>query len=83
MVISEKSMGAVSERAGPTDSTRQHTLGVHEVGDGNGVNAVRLGRLRVEDDVGARLRTSAEVLLTKSLNLRLDGSASLRKECQS
>ena len=54
------------------------TLGVHEVGDGDGVKAVRLGGLGVEDDVGARLRPGrSQVLLAESLEFSLDGIASL------
>lgn len=59
---------------------RELTLSVHEVGDGDGVNAIRLGGLGVENDIGARLGTGrSQILLSKSLNLLLNREASLER----
>jgi hypothetical protein len=57
------------------------TLSVHEVGDGYGVNAIDLGSLRVEDDVGTTGRAvGTKVLLAEVLNLLLDGGTLLFRQ---
>ena len=53
------------------------TLSVHEVGDRNGVDTIRLGRLAVEHDINTAGWASTEVLLSKLLNLLLNRRAGL------
>jgi hypothetical protein len=47
-------------------------LGIHEVGDGNRVPALDLGRLVVEHDLGTASRADAHVLLAELLDVGLD-----------
>ncbi len=58
---------------------RELTLGIHEVGDGDGVAALDLSNVCVEHDVGAALGASAEILLAELVDLGLDGGALLYK----
>jgi len=50
-------------------------LSVHEVGDRNRVDAIRLGRLAIEHDINTAGWASTEVLLSELLNLLLNGRA--------
>lgn len=59
------------------DFLRKLTLSVHEVGDRNGVDAIRLGRLAIEHDINTAGWASTEVLLSELLNLLLNGRAGL------
>lgn len=50
-----------------------HTLSVHKVRDGNGVDALRVGERALEDSIGmALLRPDAHVLLAEVLHLSLE-----------
>lgn len=54
------------------------TLGIHEVGNRDGVDAVGLGGFRAEHDIGTAVRAGgSQVLLAESLNLSLDRVTSL------
>lgn len=80
-MISEKSgrFGLVGFlRACSFDFLRKRTLSVHEVGDRNGVDAVRLGGLAIEHDINTAGRASTEVLLSELLDLLLNGRAGLK-----
>jgi hypothetical protein len=61
-----------------------HTLGVHEVGDGDRVVALDVGNHAVEDSIGMGLpRAEAHVLLAELLELRVDGDGLLHAtKCQ-
>ena len=80
MVISEKSSD-VSPCARGWLRPEEHTLSVHEVGDGDRVVAVDLGDHAVEDSAGMGLaRPDSHVLLAKLLELAVDGDGLLQTD---